>query len=192
VAQPDLLLDVLELARKEKALEGEGLRAFAQALGERARLVLEERVGRLEERVRMLEREAAWRREAMAGLEASVGSLERENAWRREAVAALERENAWRRETNAALEASGRSLEQENAWRRESGAVLEARAEGLRAEREQSDQAHARLLAHHREVLERVAAELSAVGSMPLLRARQARRRLLALAALLRPETPRP
>ena len=59
---PDPLRDVLDVASREGALQGEGLTAFVDALRERARLVLAERVERNEERLRSLEAEAAWRR----------------------------------------------------------------------------------------------------------------------------------
>ena len=61
----DALDRLLELARAEGAGSAEGAAAFAGGLRERARLVLEERVGPLQERIRALEREAAWRRESM-------------------------------------------------------------------------------------------------------------------------------
>jgi hypothetical protein len=123
---PDPLADVLDLARREGALQGEALVAFADALRERARLVLAERVKPLEDRVRQLEAEAA-------------------------------------------------SLRKETDWRRESA--------------EQASDAHGALLAHHRELVERVATELVSIASLSPLRARQARRRLRALAALLRADS---
>jgi len=128
VAQADLLKDVLELAGREKALEGDALVAFASALRERARLVLAERIAPLEERIRALEahgravdEENAWRREVMEGLERSVKALEADNAFRREAVEGLERsvralevDNAFRREE---LDRAVQSHEAERAWR---------------------------------------------------------------------------
>ena len=140
----DPLRDVLELASREGALQGEGLEAFAEALRERARLVLAERVSALEERVRALEAETAWRRESMASLEAEV---------------------SWRRESMEALEESVRGLGEEL-----------RRAQG----------AHAALLTHQRELVERVAAELLSVAALSPLRIREARRRLRDLAGLLR------
>jgi hypothetical protein len=135
--QPDPLADVLDLARQEGALEGEGMAAFRAALRERADLVLAERLEPLETRRRALEAETAWRRDAMTTLEASVRSLGEQ------------------RDT-------------------------------LSAELGKASDAHGALLAHHRELVERVARELASIAALSPLRARQARRRLRALAELLR------
>jgi hypothetical protein len=178
VAQADLLRDVLELAGKEKSLEGEGLEAFAAALRERAALILADRV-------RPLEEENAWQRDAVAGLEKSVRALEAESAWRRETVAglqeavrALQEENRWQRETVSNLQESVRSLEAEK--------------ERLRRSVELATGAHDLLLAHHRDVLRQVMTEALAVSALSVLQVRQARQRLRALAALLRPEAAAP
>jgi hypothetical protein len=111
-APPDLLRDVLDLASREGALQGEGLAAFVEALRERARLVLVERAERLR--------------------------------------------------------------------------ALEAETERLAGELGKASDAHDALLAHHRELLERVATELVSIAALSPLRARQARRRLRTLAGLLR------
>jgi phage shock protein A len=81
----DALERLLERAHAEGAWKPEGLAAFAEGLRERARLVLDERITPLEERIRALalsvaslERENAWRREAMQGLEAEVAGLKGE------------------------------------------------------------------------------------------------------------------
>jgi uncharacterized coiled-coil protein SlyX len=140
----DPLRDVLELASRDGALQGEGLEAFVEALRERARLVLAERVSALEERVRALEAETAWRRESMASLEAEVS------------------------------------------WRRESMEALEKSVRGLGEELRRAQDAHAALLVHQRELVERVAAELLSVAALSPLRIREARRRLRDLAGLLR------
>jgi predicted nucleic acid-binding Zn-ribbon protein len=147
----DPLRDVLELASREGALEGEGLEAFAEALRERARLVLAERVQSLEDRLKTLEAEVSWRRESMASLEAEL---------------------SWRRESMKALEESVDSLGRQ--------------AEALTAELRRAQDAHGALLAHQRELVERVAAELLSVAALSPLRVREARRRLRALAGLLR------
>ena len=142
--QPNPLSDVLELARREGALAGEGLAAFLEGLRERARVVLAERFERLEDRQRLLEAEAA----------------------------SLRREIDWRRESMAALKENVRALGQQ--------------AERLSDELRRASEAHNALLTHHRDLVERVAAELASIASLSPLRARQARRRLLALAELLR------
>jgi len=60
----DLLTDVLDLARREGALEGEALEAFLTALRARAELIVAERLA-----------ENAWRRESMAGLERELRAV---------------------------------------------------------------------------------------------------------------------
>jgi chromosome segregation ATPase len=169
VAEADLLRDVLELARKEKALEGDALVAFATALRDRARLVLAERIQPMQERIESLEvhsrsvdTENAWRREAMDGLEKRVRGLEAENAWRREAMAGLE----------------------------ERVRGLEAELQTLAGDHARATRAHAELVAHHGDVVRQVIAEALAVAALPWVQVRQTRRRLRSLAELLRPEAP--
>jgi chromosome segregation ATPase len=176
------------LAAAENALEGPGLAAFAAALNERARLILDERV-------RGLERESSWRRETIAGLEERVLALEKESSWRRDTIAgleeqvlALEKESSWRRDTIAGLEEQVLALEQEISWQRETTARLEEQSARLRTEGQIASQAHDKLLAHHRQVLGMVTTELDAIGSLPFTRLRQVRRRLKALAESLRAE----
>jgi len=155
VTGPDLLADVLQLARKEGALTGKGLVAFVHALRERAALVIEERLEPLLARVQQLEEQ--------------VRGLEQDVAWRRETLAQLEQENAWHRDTVAHLQ---RDHEQ-------SSALLTSTVA-----------AHEGLLVHHRGVLARVVAELATVAQLPWWRRATARRRLSALADLLRSELP--
>ena len=164
MSETDLLRGLLELARREDLLQGEGLEAFARALHERAALILDERV-------RTVEEENAWRRESMEGLQERVRGLEAEDARQREAAAALQE---WARETIAALQDAVRRLEEEKV--------------SLEGERQKATRAHDELLAHHRDVVQQVVREVLDVSSLSLVRARQARRRLRALAALLRPE----
>jgi chromosome segregation ATPase len=112
---------------------------------------------------------------------------------RQDRLPQLEAENAWRKDAMTTLQASLQSLEAEAGWRRESMAALETsvrslgeQAEALRAELRRASEAHDALLAHQRELVERVASELVAVAALSPLRARQARRRLRALAERLR------
>jgi protease II len=158
----------------------------------------------LDESCRALEQENSWRRETLA-------RLEQENAWRRDTMAmlgescrALVQEVSWRRDTMALLEESCRTLErevtwrretltgleQENAWRRGAMARLQENCEQQAAVLGSAIAAHERLLRHHRDVIARVAAESLAVAKLPWWRWRVARRRLAALAALLRQELP--
>ena len=167
MTEADLLRGLLELARQEDLLRGENLEAFVRALRERAALVLDERV-------RTVEEENTWRKESMEG-------LQEENAWRQESmeglqerVRGLEDENAWQRETAAALQAVVRHLGEEKA--------------SLEGERQNATRAHEELLAHHRDVVQQVIREVLGVSSLSFVRARQARRRLLALADRLRAE----
>jgi len=113
---PDPLPEILDLASREGALEGEALASFLEALRARAGLVLAERFERLEDRLRS----------------------------------------------------------------------LEAESERLADELRRASEAHDALLAHHRQLVDGVATELASIASLSPLRARQARRRLLALAELLR------
>jgi uncharacterized coiled-coil protein SlyX len=181
VAHADPLQEVLELARSEKALEGEAFAAFAAALRERAQIVLAERVGRAEEQVR--------------GLQAQVRSMEAENAWRRtamegleERVRGLEAEIAWRSDTIEGLTESARALQAEVAWRSETIGGLERDLAHRVDEHEKAAGAHQALQAHHRSVARQVIAECAAVAALPWTHVRQARRRLRALAALLQQE----
>ena len=162
MAQADLLRDVLELAAKEKALEGDALVAFGTALRDRARLVLAERIQPLEERIRSLEIHGR--------------SVDTENAWRREAMDGLAAENAWRREAMTGLEERVRGLE--------------AELQTLAGDHARATRAHAELMAHHGDVVRQVIAEALAVAALPWVQVRQARRRLTSLADLLRPEAP--
>ena len=207
MAQAELLKDVLDLARREKALEGEALVAFASALRERARLVLAERIAPLEERIRALEAHAravdeenAWRREAMAGLERSVRALEEDNVFRRgeldRAVQSHEEERALRQAAMEGLQHSVSTLEAENGWRRETTEGLERSVRGLgvelaavAADHGRATAAHDELRAHHRAVVRQVITEVLAVAALPFVRG-QARKRLMSLARVLGPEAP--
>jgi chromosome segregation ATPase len=160
-------------------------------------------VATLEESARSLEKESAWRKETIANLETAVQSLEEELSWKRETVRALEGELAWRRDAMA-------SLETEVTWRREAMAALQgeaashkgatdaleerarslgADASSAHAELVKASEAHDALLAHHRQLLARVAGELAAVASLSLLGTFDARRRLRRLIEQLRTDT---
>ena len=64
MGQDDLLTDLLQLARREGALEGAALDAFLTALRERAAIIIAQRL-----------EENEWRRESMAGLEAELRAV---------------------------------------------------------------------------------------------------------------------
>jgi len=77
VTETDALDRLLQVAEAEGALTaGGGLAGFAEGLRARAGLVLDERVRPLERRIE--------------DLEVAVAALEKENAWRGQAMAALE------------------------------------------------------------------------------------------------------
>ncbi len=178
----EVLRRVLEAARAEGALEGERLAEFARALQERAELILAERVTELE-------RELAWRREAMAGLEQRARGLADENAWRREAMQGLADENARGRQAM-------QGLADENAWRRQAMQGLEAGLSGLQAALDASradleaaagtERAYRELLSHHHGLLGRLAGDLERAARLPVLRLRELRALLRQLAGALR------
>jgi hypothetical protein len=64
MARGDLLEEVVRLAQREGALEGDALEAFLAALRARAERIVAEQL-----------EENAWRRESMAGLEAELRAV---------------------------------------------------------------------------------------------------------------------
>jgi len=171
----DPLAGFLKLALQEGALEGENLEAFLTGLRERAERIIAERLGRAETKLRSLETENQWQREAMATLTASVNSLEGEKAWLRDTIGNLEGEKGGLREAIG-------TLETEAILRREE-------IERVREERRKASAAHESLLTHHRELMARLAGQLREIASLSPLRAQEVRRRLRALADLLRADT---
>lgn len=142
----DPLAAFLKAAQREGALEGENLDAFVTGLRQRADLVIAERLGRAETRLRVLESENEWQKDTVTGLEGARATLEAENAWLRETIATLERERDWLRETHRALEGEKAglretigtlgetvgALEGERAWLRETLEGVEAERAWLR------------------------------------------------------------
>ena len=175
----EVLREVLEAARAEGALDGERLVEFARALQERAELIL---AGRVDE----LDRELSWRREAMSSLTARVQELKDENAVLEQRAKGLARENAWRRESAEGLERRAQGLERELSWRVETLAGLERSVSELQAGLAKTEQAYEKLLAHHHELLGRLAGDLEQAARLPVLRLRELRARLLGLAGALR------
>jgi hypothetical protein len=125
----------------------------------------------------------ALRERAALVIEERLGPLQARVAQLEEQVRALDKENAWRRETLTHLEA-------ENARRGETMARLDEQVKQQATLLGAAVAAHEGLLAHHRSVIARVATELLAAADLPLWHWRAARRRLAALAALLRRELP--
>ena len=211
MTEKDSLDRIVELARQEGALDRRKLRRFLDALRERARLVLEERVEPLAKRADAYEKEARWRAEVQEGLEAAVASLEEESRWRKEAmeglearvagqqaaVDSLEAESRWHKEAMEGLEARVAGLQAELVWRAEEVEArraevgrLMAEREGLREEWRTASATHDRLLAHHRSVVARVAEALETVIPWLPWSYKRARTRIAELAAALRKELP--
>jgi ABC-type transporter Mla subunit MlaD len=85
-----------------------------------------------------------------------------------------------------ALSQQAESLSDELRKASEAHGALLAHHRELVDELRRASEAHGALLAHHRELVDRMATQLVSIASLSLLRSRQARRRLLALAELLR------
>jgi hypothetical protein len=157
----DLLDRVLRTALAEGALGPDRVESLAAGLRERARLILDERLGPVEERAAALERESRWRQEVIAGLAA---------------------EAAWKTRAMAELEEDGQRLRAE-------AVALKAEMDALRRASETARTAHDRLLAHHRGILRDVVAALEGLEDGLPWGYRRVRRRLLEMAASLRRET---
>jgi|CXWL01.1.fsa_nt_gi hypothetical protein len=82
-----------------------------------------------------------------------------------------------------------RVLEKENQWQRDTVIRLEAAVTAAGEQREKASASHESLLAHHRELMARLAGQLGEIASLSPLRALLVRRRLRALADLLRADT---
>ena len=162
MTEKDSLDRIVELARKEGALEGRKLRSFVEALRDRARLILEERVEPLTKRADAFEKESRWRAGIERGLETRIAALEAENAWRTKEI---------------------------EARRVEVGHLL-AEIDGLREEWRTASVAHDRLLAHHRSLVTRVAESLETVTTWLPWSYKRARAQLADMAAALRKELP--
>lgn len=200
----DLLEAILRMALAEGALDASTLPRFAQALRDRAALILAERLQPVEERADAFETETAWRAGVMAGLE------EEKRAWQEETKAwqdaharlAADREAqvaevlGLQQEREALLEQDRRRAEEGRTARAEIEALrreieaLEGAIAALRTEKEVASAVHDRLLAHHRATTALVAGTLrEASGDLPW-RYRRARAALLALLRLLEKDTP--
>jgi chromosome segregation ATPase len=154
---PDPLKEIFRAALAESASAGDVDR-FVEAFRARAELVLGERLARLEEQLRALEQELGWRRAALTALGDEHERLKGEA-------------QELRRERQAAAEAHDR---------------LRQETEDLRNERSAASLAHDRLLAHHKDVLTRIAEELERLAAS--LPAGAAAEQLRAQAAALRRE----
>jgi hypothetical protein len=160
----DLLDALLREAQREQALTPEELTAFGAALRARAERILAERVRPIEERAAAFEKESAWRAETIAGLEAAQAAAEKEIAHLRGEIARRDEEIARERVHHAAELDRRSGLEQA------------------------ASRAHDQLLAHHRDLLGRVAAELERLGARLPWGYRHVRAQLAAWVSVLRRE----
>jgi hypothetical protein len=186
----DLLEALLRTALAEKSLDEKTLPHFAAALRARAEQILAERVKPLEERAAALEKEATWRAEVVAGLEKEkVGlleqkaGLEKESAWRETLVAGLEEEKA-------GLLADKEHWTAEGERRQRQIDDLKREREALIAEKRASEEAHERLLEHHRGTLLRLAQALEPLPAELPWSYRRVRARIAELLEALRKEAP--
>jgi chromosome segregation ATPase len=206
----DVLEEILSAALREKAIAAGSITDFAAGLKDRARLILEERLRPVEERVATLEKENAWRASAIESLtdeNARVvlenGRVKDENARVREEHARLldERErlkdenhrvkdeNARVREEHTRLQDERERLQDESRRLQDESRRLKEEMEGVRAEWRTASETHDRLLGHHRSVVRGAADSLLEVGALPFWKRGQARAALTSLAAALRRDT---
>jgi hypothetical protein len=76
----DPLEALLEIGKREGALAGDSLGAFATALRDQARRIVEERVRPARERAAAFEKEAAWLRGLVENRDREIGSLRADKA----------------------------------------------------------------------------------------------------------------
>jgi len=176
----DLLDRLLDLGLEDKTLGPETIRLFTQALRERARLVLDERVSGLE-------RENDWRK---ASMESLSETLDKERAWRDETIRNLEDENRWRGVAMATLEERVADREREREWLEVSLETVKDEVQSLHAEWRKAAEAHDRLLAHHQHTLRFVVESLEALAAVRGWRfRRRTRERVAQLLEALRKES---
>jgi chromosome segregation ATPase len=206
----DVLEEILSAALHEKAIAPDSIADFAAGLRDRARLILGERLRPFQDRVETLEKENAWRAEAITSLtdeNARVNDENRrvkdENDRVREEHARLvgeterlkdesrrvQDENARVREEHARLMDEVRRLKDESRALQDECRRLKEEMEGVRAEWRTASAAHDQLLGHHRSVMRGTAESLLAVSALPVWKRGQARARLADLAAALRRDT---
>lgn len=178
----DVLEQILSAAVHEKALAQDSVADFAAGLRDRARLIIEERMRPLQDRVDTLEKENAWRA-------ASIESLTDENARVRDENRRVKDENLRVREEHARLLDEIGRLKEESRAVQDECRRLEEEMEGVRAEWRTASAAHDRLLQHHRGVIRGAAESLAAVAELPVWKRGQARARLADIAAALRRDT---
>jgi chromosome segregation ATPase len=192
----DVLEEILSAALHEKAIAPDGIADFAAGLRDRARLILEERLRPLKDRVDTLEKENAWRASAIVSLTDENARVvdenlrvKDENARVQDEIVRLKAENARAKEAHARILDEVRQLKEESRAVQDECRRLKGEMEGLRAEWRTASVAHDRLLEHHRGLMRGAAEALAAVAELPVWRRGEARARLADLAAALRRDT---
>jgi hypothetical protein len=179
----DLLEALLRTALAEGALDADALPRFAQALRDRAALIVADRLLPLEERADAFQTETAWRAGVMAGLE------EEKKAWL-EAHARLAADREAQVSEVLALQQERQALIEQHQRHRREVESLAGALSALRTEKDVASEAHDRLLAHHRATVAHVVETLrGASGDLPW-RYRRARAAVLDLLRLLEKDTP--
>ena len=206
----DLLEEILSAALRERAIAAESITDFAAGLKDRARIILDERLRPVQDRVATLEKENAWRASAISSLtdeNARVveenGRVKDENRRVKGELAPLLDENRRVGEENervkdentrvrlehAHLLDERERLQDESRRLQDECRRLKEEIEGVRAEWRTASETHDRLLGHHRSVVRAAAAALLEVLALPLWKRAQARARLADLAAALGRDT---
>lgn len=185
----DVLEEILSAALHEKAIAPDSVADFAAGLRDRARLILEERLRPLQDRVDTLEKENAWRAASIESLTDENARVLDENRRVKDENERVKDENARVREEHARLMDEARRLKDESRALQDECRRLKEEMEGVRAEWRTSVAAHDRLLAHHRSVVRGAADSLLDASALPFWKRGQARARLADLAAALRRDT---
>jgi uncharacterized protein (DUF3084 family) len=213
----DVLEEILSAALREKAIAAESITDFAAGLKDRARLILEERLRPVQDRVATLENENAWRAAAILSLtdenarvvdenrrvkdenervRDEIGRLKDESRRVRDEnervldeIRRLKDENQRVKDENARVREEHARLQDERERLKDESRRLKEEMEGVRAEWRTASSAHDRLLAHHRSVVRGSAESILEVSALPLWKRGQAKARLTSLAAALGRDT---
>jgi chromosome segregation ATPase len=196
----DVLEEILSAALREKAIAQDNLADFAAGLRDRARLILEERLRPIQDRVDTLEKENAWRAATIDNLTVNNERVADENERLKDENRWVKEENGRIRDEMGLLKDEYRRVKDENAREirqlkdesrrlQEECRRLQDEMEGVRAEWRTASAAHDRLLEHHRGVVRAAAEALVAVADLPIWKRGRARARLSELAAALRRDT---
>jgi chromosome segregation ATPase len=206
----DVLEEILSAALHENAIAQHRLADFAAGLRDRARLILEERVRPLQDRVESLEKENGWRAASIDNLTLNNERVSGENERLKDENRRVKEENGRIRGEMWLVKDENRRVKDENALVREEHKHLVAEVaqlkhesrrlqdenrrlkeemDAVRAEWRTASAAHDRLLEHHRGVIRGAAESLGAVADLPMWRRGQARAHLADIAAALRRDT---